>query len=240
MAGHIVVIGDTSLDIDDFHEQVKERDGYPVLRRVDRVQRFGCAAAVQKMVEGLGAKAILQSDVPNASVKRRLIFNDKVLCRFDEDREGGPPCELPDADLVLIADYAWGVITPVLMRHIAEKYAGKEILVDWHPSRPLPSFYAGATAFKASWRAPIEHVSVPTILTCGAGGMICRTGRGGEGQYFVAKAKQALDPCGAGDMVLATLGVGRLKGLSWAECCEWASDNAAKVCQQWGSVPIKV
>ena len=62
----------------------------------------------------------------------------------------------------------------------------------------------------------------------------------GEEHHFSAHLTKPLDPCGAGDMVLATLGAGRKIGLSWRECCAWASDNAAWVCSQWGSVARKM
>ena len=234
MTPYILVVGDVVEDIDDFFVQTKERDGYPVLERRAKEWRYGCAVAVQVMCEALGTKARVEADFDNISQKRRLIVDGKVLCRLDHDKEGQPAIIFPAVELVLIADYAKGVVREETINTVAGKYAGREIIADFHPSRSL-DFYHCATAIKASWDAP--HDDRPFIRTMGKDGMLLRVD--GNEFHFPAKNTEPLDPCGAGDMVLATLGVGRLNGLSWYECCEWASENAAEVCRHWGSVAVE-
>jgi bifunctional ADP-heptose synthase (sugar kinase/adenylyltransferase) len=229
----ILVVGDVTLDCDSFYEQVKERDGFPVLVKRRETVRYGCSEAIANMIRGLGGKASVASDDTFHSHKHRIIVGDKVLCRLDSDQQAEPPLDMPPAKIVLIADYAKGVVTEHTINRIAKLYAGKEIIADWHPSRPR-EFYHCATALKSSWDCPLD-VGVPLIRTLGPFGMVLSVD--GEEHRFQAMNHHALDPCGAGDMVLATLGFGRLKGLPWTECCRWASQNAAAVCRQWGSVP---
>lgn len=230
----ILVVGDISRDVDNFYHQTKERDGYPVLCRIETKERFGCTAAVADMVRALGARASVAYDNNHVSVKRRIIVDGRVLCRLDEDKQADPMRHLPPAAVVLIADYAKGGIDDETMAIIGEKYAGKEIIADWHPSRPL-GFYACATALKVSWDCPVL-TGRPTIRTFGMGGMNLSMPNSFNYHHYQAQNKSPLDCCGAGDMVLATLGVGCLRGLSWQECCEWASENAAECCRHWGSV----
>ena len=228
----VLVVGDVTLDIDSFHEQVKERDGFPVLKRVREETRYGCAAAIADMLRAMDVPATVASDNTFHSIKHRIIVGDEVLCRLDEDFKAAPPTDLPPAALILIADYDKGVVTPHTINRVAKLYEGKQIIADWHPNRPR-KFYHCATALKASWDCPTD-VGVPLIRTLGPCGMVCYVD--GREHRFPALNHNALDPCGAGDMVLATLGAGRLRGLSWFDCCRWASENAAIVCERWGSV----
>ena len=238
MDGTILVVGDVTEDIDDFYEQTKERDGYPVLERRAKGWRYGCAAAVDAMVRELGSRVHTCGDFDNICTKRRLVVGNKVMCRLDHEMPGLPVRNVPgwisSAQLVLIADYAKGAVDEQTMADIEKASHGLEIIADFHPSRSI-DFYHCATALKASWDAP--HDDRPFIRTMGADGMLLKIG-GGE-IHFPAYNTHPLDPCGAGDMVLATLGVGRLMGMGWIECCQWASHNAAEVCRHWGSVPVK-
>lgn len=230
----VLVIGDVTSDIDCICRQVKERDGYPVIACNEVRTRLGCAKAVEAMVEGLGVRAIGPADY-KASSKTRYILGDKVLCRFDNDQEGVPERDLRPAAVVLIADYNKGAVTAKQMERIAAKYAGREIIADWHPARDR-SFYHCATALKVSWDATPDHR--PFIRTMGEHGMLLRVD--GQEYHYPARTMTPLDPCGAGDMVLATLGAGRRLGLSWQECCEWATSTASLVCNKWGSVAINM
>lgn len=217
----IVVVGDLLHDIDEFHHVVKERDGYPVLTLDRSVSKPGGAGAVASMVRELGEPYILACDPERVGTKRRLIVDGRVLARVDEDRIGMPPKDLPPARLVLIADYAKGTITPETIERIERQYPGREIITDVHQSRP-PGYY-GRAITKSSWGPAF-------IRTHGAEGIEC-----GGRRYKVAC--EAIDQCGAGDAVLAALGVGRVRGMDWPEACQFAAEFAAKVCQRWGAAP---
>jgi bifunctional ADP-heptose synthase (sugar kinase/adenylyltransferase) len=228
----IVVIGDLIEDTDEFCEVVKERDGYPCLKTVDRETRPGGAGAVAEMVRSLGVPCILVADAKRVSRKRRFIVDGKVQFRHDEDQQGNAATTFPEADLVLVADYGKGVMSPGAWTRIVGRYHGKEIIVD--PRRP-PAHYPGATAFKSSHIVDVP-VNLPWIKTRSINGLKLRL----EGDWYEFPAMRsdiAVDPCGAGDMVLATLGVERLRGKSWKEACEAAVINAAEVCKVWGARP---
>lgn len=229
----IVVVGDRMLDCDEFYATVKTRDGYPCLKRERWEERHGGAAAVSEMVRGLGNVCRLASDT-SYCVKTRVITNGQVVCRIDTDHVQQQPKDLSPAKLVLIADYGKGTITEQVIDRIAERYAGREIIADWHPSRPS-GFYHCATALMCSWGCEVDQ-KVPLIKTNGERGIELVIN--GKATRFPPKTEPVLDPCGAGDMVLATLGVGRIRGLSWEKCCQWAISNAALVCQQWGAVAV--
>lgn len=219
----IVVIGDLLDDIDEFYTVAKERDGYPCLKLERTERRPGGAGAVARMVRSFGVECILACDPFAVSVKRRLIADDRVLCRLDFDRVSTKWVDTPPAALVLVADYGKGVVTDSLLRRLARQYPGKEIIVDAHASRP-EGFYqqAGNVTIKSSF-------GKADIQTQGVDGIIYR------GDWFRSLCKE-VDPCGAGDMVLATLGVARLRGMDWREACRWAAENAARVCEVWGAV----
>lgn len=229
----VLVIGDVTRDIDQFYVHAKDRDGYPVYTLQEEQRRLGCAKAIADMIEGLGGRASVATDFTAASVKKRIIVDGKVLCRIDKDKVSNPPLDLPPAKLVLLADYAKGVLDERTMARIATKYAGREIIADWHPSRPL-SFYKCATALKSSWRAP-PPPDRPFIRTRGKDGLSLYLDGSIVG-HWPALNEHPLDCCGAGDMVLAALGYGRLQGWDWSECCQFASEKAAQVCGNWGSV----
>jgi bifunctional ADP-heptose synthase (sugar kinase/adenylyltransferase) len=226
-APRIVVIGDLLNDVDEFCEVAKHRDGYPCLRTVRLESRPGGAGAVAEMVRSLGVDCELVCDRVNVGTKRRFIVNGRVIMRHDEEKRGRSPTALPPADLVLVPDYGKGVISSPLWDMIASRYSWQEIIVD--PCRPA-AFYRGATAFKSSRK--LMRLPVPTIRTLGPGGLTCEA----NGERFHLPAKgDAIDPCGAGDAVLAALGVARLRGQSWREACELATGFAAEVCGTWGA-----
>lgn len=231
----IVAIGDVTEDVDNFCRYVKERDGYRVLE-ISRVERrFGCTEAVVSMCEALGARAVPVCDPSRAGTKRRIIVNNEVLCRIDQEKQAFPIRFLHPAKVVLVVDYAKGAIDAETMQLIGQKYAGKEIIADWHPDRPL-EFYSSATAIKVSWDAPPVR-DRPCIRTRGMDGLSLYIN--GDWQAdFQALNRSPVDCCGAGDAVLAALGVGRLRGWDWLKCCQFASEVAAEVCKVWGSVYV--
>lgn len=243
MSGIIVAIGDMLRDIDQFCTVVKERDGYPCLK-VERIEeRAGGIGAVANMVQGLGVPVHTICDYGEnfISTKTRTIVGGKVLQRIDKDVTARSfNCQLHYADIVLVADYGKGFLNEQLWEKIGDFYHDTEIIVDPHPSRPL-SFYTGATAFKSAMgktKLEVRSAKIPTIQTYGAAGLHFDPGNGSPSYHYCASAediKKSIDPCGAGDAVLAMLGVCRLQGMDWQESCQRAAEYAAKVCQVWGA-----
>jgi D-beta-D-heptose 7-phosphate kinase/D-beta-D-heptose 1-phosphate adenosyltransferase len=136
---------------------------------------------------------------------------------------------LDDFDVVLVSDYDKGVCSPRLLRTVidAAREAGKPVIVD--PIRASDyTRYRGATTMTPN-RTEAELATGVTIETgddaIRAGYKLCRELKldlaivtldrdgmalvhpGGHGEVFPTKARAVYDITGAGDMVLAMIGV---------------------------------
>lgn len=132
-------------------------------------------------------------------------------------------------DVVLISDYDKGVCTPALLAELisAARAAGVPVVVDPAPTRDY-TLYRGATtmtpnrteAFKATGLAiqqPEDAVAVGkrlieiadldmAIVTLDRDGM-CLVHRDGRAGLYPTTPRQVYDITGAGDMVMATIGI---------------------------------
>lgn len=227
----IAVIGEFVKDVDEFYDVFGHKDGYPILSLVNREQRPGGAGAVLQMIERLGEPGILVTDTENANTSQRIIVGNSVICSLKGNAAGSLPDFLPYADLVLVVDDGKGVVTQESWKRIVCTYGNREIIVDAHPSRPA-GFYCGATAIMSP--VPVVANDVPLIQTKSHDGLTLTIG-GVAYDLPSLVCGQALDPCGAGDSVLATLGVARLRNAAWLDACRIAMENAAIVCSRWGA-----
>ncbi len=137
--------------------------------------------------------------------------------------------QIPQHDAVLISDYAKGVCTPACLRaaiDVAREH-GLPVLVDPGRKQEL-ALYRGATMIKPNRhetelatgrtiRQPADALSAGAamcdeleldmaVITLDADGMAL-VERGGTGQVFSTRARSVFDITGAGDMVLAMLGL---------------------------------
>jgi D-beta-D-heptose 7-phosphate kinase/D-beta-D-heptose 1-phosphate adenosyltransferase len=136
-------------------------------------------------------------------------------------------------DVVLLSDYGKGLFTDTLLRQIIDlaKQNRETIIVD--PKGLSFKKYAGATVItpnkrEASLAAGIEIVDdvsliaagqkllqdIPVqkvLMTCGKEGMVLFED-GKEPYWIAAEARQVFDVSGAGDTVLAVLGLGLASG----------------------------
>lgn len=146
---------------------------------------------------------------------------------------------------VLISDYHKGVCTPWLLAQVAAaaRQAGVPVLVD--PIRgPDYARYRGVTAMTPN-RLEAELATGIAIRTTGdafrAGAQLCQqlnmplaiitldrdgmalVGPDGKGELFPTRARAVYDITGAGDMVLATVGLAWACGASPATACRMAN-----------------
>lgn len=153
--------------------------------------------------------------------------------------------EIDCFDAVLISDYAKGVCTSRLCRTVidAANHASVPVIID--PSRTANyESYRGATAVTPN-RLETEIVSRRQILEPGdalaIGQQLCRdwdllmafitldrdgialVRRDGTGSLFPTRARAVYDITGAGDMVLATVGLALAKGASTEVAVELAN-----------------
>jgi D-beta-D-heptose 7-phosphate kinase/D-beta-D-heptose 1-phosphate adenosyltransferase len=147
-------------------------------------------------------------------------------------------------DLVLISDYGKGLFTKSLLRKTIQvaKTSGKPVIVD--PKGLDFTKYAGATAItpnkkEASLAAGIEIVDDKSLeaagakllgetgvekvlMTCGKDDMVLFE-KGRKPYRISAEARQVFDVSGAGDTVLAVLGLGVASGSSFRQAAALAN-----------------
>ncbi|WP_294956129.1 D-glycero-beta-D-manno-heptose-7-phosphate kinase [Sulfurovum sp.] len=157
-------------------------------------------------------------------------------------------------DALLLSDYGKGVLTPALTRNIVAlaQQHGKPVLVD--PKGADYSKYAGATLLtpnkkEASLATGIDIRNVETLLEAGyklkkeldlTYGIITLSEEGiaifnNEMRIIPTVAREVYDVTGAGDTVLAALGLGLASGLEINRACEFANKAAAVVVAKVGS-----
>jgi D-beta-D-heptose 7-phosphate kinase/D-beta-D-heptose 1-phosphate adenosyltransferase len=152
---------------------------------------------------------------------------------------------LEDCQAVLVSDYDKGVCTPGLLRRViaAARSRGLPVLVD--PIRGNDySRYAGATtmtpnrhetelatgirvrtvadAYEAAERLRKGLNLDMALVTLDSDGLAL-VGADGQGRHFPTRPREVYDITGAGDMVLATIGLCLAAGVPVAETCRLAN-----------------
>ena len=166
---------------------------------------------------------------------------------------------IPKVDVVLVSDYGKGVITRSLLKQLiatAKKHA-KIIIVD--PKGLDYTKYAGVNIItpnkkEAGLAQGIEIIDESTLLEVGKG-ILAKTGidkvlitLGKDGMILIenhkppyiikAEARQVYDVSGAGDTVIASLGLGLASGLPLEEAIALANTAAGLVVGKVGTATI--
>jgi rfaE bifunctional protein kinase chain/domain len=172
---------------------------------------------------------------------------------------------LNDSDGVIIEDYAKGLLSEAGLKKIIALAKARNLPVMVDPNRSTPAkFYTGATLmtpnrdealalsgldydelrdhpeFLAEVAAAIlkktdlQHL----IITRGKDGMTLYSG--GKAFELPTFARQVFDVTGAGDTVIAALGLGLIAGLTLQEACVLGNLAAGVVVGKVGSVPCTV
>ena len=160
-------------------------------------------------------------------------------------------------DVILLSDYGKGVLTPSLTQDIISlaKDFNKPVLVD--PKGLDYSKYKGATLLtpnkkEASLATHIEIINNDTLMTAGVklkneleldATLITISEDGialfeNEMTIIPTVAREVYDVTGAGDTVLASLGVALASDFSLKEACEFANKAAAVVVAKVGSATV--
>lgn len=166
---------------------------------------------------------------------------------------------IDDFNVVLVSDYGKGLFAEMLLRQLIDtaNQHKKTIIVD--PKGLSFKKYAGATAItpnkkEASLAARIEIVDDASLIaagqkllqdiqvqkilmTCGKEGMILFE-LGKEPYPIPAEARQVFDVSGAGDTVLAVLGLGLASGVSFRHAATLANAAAGIVVGKVGTAPV--
>jgi D-beta-D-heptose 7-phosphate kinase / D-beta-D-heptose 1-phosphate adenosyltransferase len=153
--------------------------------------------------------------------------------------------QLDDCDAVLISDYDKGVCTPRLLKQVIGAAAARDLPVLVDPIRGSDyTRYAGATtmtpnrvetelatgikvrsvadAFEAGTRLCRQLNLAVALITLDSDGLAL-VWPDGRGEHFPTRPREVYDITGAGDMVLATVGLCLAADVSIGETCRLAN-----------------
>lgn len=207
------------------------------------------------LLEVAGIDARLVRDERYTPVtKFRAVAQNQQLLRIDEEdlrysaaHKADEICaHLSEFDLIIVSDYDKGTITPELMS--ALRQLDKMVLVD--PKRIAPELYRGVFLLKpnveetrmALGKTPTDDATVACCARTFHDEYGCHVliTRGGQGmslcpvdeapQHFPTEAREVYDVTGAGDTVIATLGL--------ALACEFELSSSARLANAAAGVVV--
>lgn len=166
---------------------------------------------------------------------------------------------ISEVDTVVISDYAKGLLSPSLLRRLidAANSNGKMVLVD--PKGKDYSRYKGASLITPNRREAAEacnlNEDIPDLVSIAGDQLLSELGlamalitQGEDGMTLFQKdiepvhlstaAKEIYDVTGAGDTVIASLGVAFGAGLDFVEAARIANLAAGLVVEQVGTTAI--
>ncbi|ASC63157.1 D-glycero-beta-D-manno-heptose-7-phosphate kinase [Achromobacter denitrificans] len=206
-------------------------------------------------VRRLSAEAGIQADLISdpslhTTLKMRVLGRQQQLLRVDFEQHPAQAAldsvdaslarHLANHDIVVLSDYAKGVLTGVEALIALARAAGVPVLVD--PKGDDYTRYRGATLVTPNraemqqavgrWNSEAELTGraqrlradldlEALLVTRSEQGMTLFTDAGRD--HIDAQAHEVFDVSGAGDTVLATLAVSRAIDLPWAEAMAWAN-----------------
>ena len=219
-------------------------------------------------VSGISAELIAIEGRPTTQ-KTRFIADRQQLLRVDEENTGAindpaiakaVAARLDWADIIILSDYAKGLLTPAILKDIITRAraAGKRVIVDpksadmerydgaflLTPNRAeaaLASGVAGEDDDNTAKAAAVLLKSAPGIeavlVTRGARGMTLAA-RGKTAAHFPTSAREVFDVSGAGDTVVATLALALGAGCSLHEAVSAANHAAGLAVAKAGTAVV--
>ncbi|MFY0475823.1 D-glycero-beta-D-manno-heptose-7-phosphate kinase [Achromobacter marplatensis] len=207
--------------------------------------------SIRRLSAEAGIHADLIADPSlHTTLKMRVLGRQQQLLRVDFEQhpeqaaldrvDAALARHLANHDIVVLSDYAKGVLTRVESLLGMARHAGIPVLVD--PKGDDYARYRGATLVTPNraemqqavgrWNSEAELTDraqrlradldlEALLVTRSEQGMTLFTDTGRD--HIDAQAHEVFDVSGAGDTVLATLAVSRAIGLPWAEAMGWAN-----------------
>ncbi len=222
---------------------------------------------------GIKSEAVIQSSERPTIAKTRVMSSHQQIVRIDQESQAALS-EAENSELhilitraihdqpaiVILSDYAKGVLSESTCRFIIETCHQAKIPVLVDPKGHDYTKYKGATALTPNKKETAEACGVSMIdnkallaaakqLKKSLGLDFLAVTRGEEGitlleqdtdHHIAATAKQVFDVSGAGDTVIATLAAGLIHGLSAQEALSLANTAAGIVVGKVGTVPIQL
>lgn len=207
--------------------------------------------SVRRLSAEAGIQAELVADPSlHTTLKMRVLGRQQQLLRVDFEQHPAQPAldnvdaafarHLANHDIVVLSDYAKGVLTRVESLIALARNAGVPVLVD--PKGHDYTRYRGATLVTPNrsemqeavgrWSSEAELTDraqrlradldlEALLVTRSEQGMTLFTDAGRD--HIDAQAHEVFDVSGAGDTVLATLAVSRAIDLPWVDAMGWAN-----------------
>jgi len=226
----------------------------------------------RQMIEALDVDPELLVIAPArvTTLKTRLVSGSQQLLRCDE--EDATPIDaaieeqliarfedaLGDYTAVAISDYAKGVLSDRVLRHVIDRCRETNVPVIVDPKRRDLAVYAGATAIKpnrselaaftgtpcsdgpsrrAAADRAMEATGAAILLTLSEDGMALFR-PGSAMQHFHATATEVYDVSGAGDTALAIFSAGIAAGMAMEESAMLANAGAGAVVRKLGTATL--
>lgn len=224
------------------------------------------AGRIDAMLKTEGIDGRLHRDASLATtIKLRVVGRQQQLLRIDFETEPGHEvleskladfeARLKDVDLVILSDYGKGGLRHIERMIAAARAAGKTVLVD--PKGDDYSRYRGATLLTPNrsefrevagrWKSEDDLTARAQKLRKDLGLdalLVTRSEEGmtlyreGERLHVPAVAREVYDVSGAGDTVIATLGVMLAAGSGFAEAIQVANRAAGIVVGKLGTAVV--
>lgn len=224
------------------------------------------AGRIQELLKADGIDAQLHRDPGLATtIKLRVIGRQQQLLRIDFETEPGDDvlmskladfeARLKNVDLVILSDYGKGGLKHIERMIEAARAAGKSVLVD--PKGDDYSRYRGATLITPNrsefrevagrWKNEEDLTERALKLRSELGLDALLITRSEEGMtlyreggrlHVPAVAREVYDVSGAGDTVIAILGVMLAAGASFAEAVQLANKAAGIVVGKLGTAVV--
>jgi rfaE bifunctional protein kinase chain/domain len=224
------------------------------------------AASLARLLQAEQVDARLTRDATlQTTVKLRVIGRQQQLLRIDfenlpaadalEAKLADFEAQLRAVDVVILSDYAKGALTHVDRMIRAARAAGKPVLVD--PKGDDYEKYRYATLLTpnrgefrevaGSWRSEQDFIAraqrlreslevSALLVTRSEEGMTLF--RAGDVLHVPAVAREVYDVSGAGDTVIATLGVMLAAGVDLTDAVRWANRAAGIVVGKLGTAVV--
>lgn len=229
-------------------------------------------ARLKALAAAQGIELVSFADGRPTTRKTRVIGQHQQLLRLDRETTTGIDAaledrilaavteRLADASVVVISDYAKGLLTERVCRAViaAAHDQGLEVVVDPRPEHG--PFYVGSDYLTPNWKEALSLAGRPEalpaedairetgqalaeryraniVLTLGAKG-IGFFGRAGEHFAVPTVAREVFDVSGAGDTVVAALALARGAGALAAEAVALANAAAGIVVGKLGTATV--
>jgi rfaE bifunctional protein kinase chain/domain len=224
-------------------------------------------ASLERLLAGEGVHVHLTRDPAlSTTVKLRVVGRQQQLVRIDfenlpaanalQAKLADFESRLPQAQVVILSDYAKGALTHVERMIQATRAAGRPVLVDpkgddYDKYRQATLLTPNRNEFRTvvgSWKSDAdfeargqrlrERLEIEALLVT----------RSEEGMSLFLKdqvlhvpavAKEVFDVSGAGDTVIATIGVVLATGAPLAEAVRWANKAAGIVVSKLGTAVVR-